>query len=269
MKRHAANRPVWADVIHDRSVAQVVTCEHAGNVVPKPFDALLRGHRGLLPTHRGFDAGALRLATALAETLDAPLFVQPVTRLLVDSNRSLTSPELFPPWIAKASDEVRRALLERVYLPYRRAAEAAISARIARGRRVLHLSAHSFTPVRNGERRNVDVGLLYDPGRGNEAAFASELAARLVARFPRLRVAHNEPYAGTDDGFTSYVRNRFTAYEYLGLEIELSQRLVRQDVWDPNELADVVHDAWLGASSGGHVSGGRKRPWRRRPARAR
>ena len=49
----------------------VVTCEHAGNVVPERYRPLFVGHEHLLPTHRGWDPGALLLAREMAERFDA------------------------------------------------------------------------------------------------------------------------------------------------------------------------------------------------------
>lgn len=39
----------------------LITCEHGGNEVPTAFARLFRGHRRLLATHRGYDAGAWSL----------------------------------------------------------------------------------------------------------------------------------------------------------------------------------------------------------------
>ena len=61
-----------------------VTCEHAGNVVPKEYAHLFVGHEHLLPTHRGWDPGALLLAREMAERLGAPLYFDKTTRLLAD-----------------------------------------------------------------------------------------------------------------------------------------------------------------------------------------
>ena len=39
--------------------ALIITCEHGGNEVPAAYAPLFAGHEALLPTHRGWDAGAL------------------------------------------------------------------------------------------------------------------------------------------------------------------------------------------------------------------
>ena len=62
-----------------------VTCEHAGNVVPKEYAALFVGHEHLLTTHRGWDPGALLLAREMAKRFAAPLYYDEITRLLADA----------------------------------------------------------------------------------------------------------------------------------------------------------------------------------------
>ena len=64
--------------------ALIITCEHGGNEVPAEYGSLFAGHEALLPTHRGWDAGALMLAQQLATAFDAPLFAATTTRLLID-----------------------------------------------------------------------------------------------------------------------------------------------------------------------------------------
>ena len=71
-----------------------VSCEHAGNVVPKEYAHLFVGHEHLLPTHRGWDPGALLLAREMAERFGAPLCYDKTTRLLADLNRSVGTPDL-------------------------------------------------------------------------------------------------------------------------------------------------------------------------------
>ncbi len=59
----------------------------------------------------------------------------------------------------------RERLLVLHYQPYRDRVEALVAKAIAAGRRVVHISSHSFTPVLDGRVRNADIGLLYDPAR--------------------------------------------------------------------------------------------------------
>jgi predicted N-formylglutamate amidohydrolase len=97
---------------------------------------------------------------------------------------------------------------------------------VARGRRVIHVSCHSFTPELDGKRRTADVGLLYHPGRHGEAALCARWKASLAERAPDLRVRRNYPYAGKGDGLTSHLRQRFLPGAYVGIELEINQNIV-------------------------------------------
>lgn len=207
--------------------AFLVTCEHGGNRVPARYRSCFAGHEALLHSHRGYDPGALAMARDLARQLGAPLRYATISRLLVDLNRSPGHPRLHGAAIRPLPAELRHQILARHYLPFRARAEAAIALEIAHGKRVVHLSSHSFTPVLDGVLRNADVGLLYDPARPGEAALCLAWQARLQARAPGLRVRRNYPYAGTSDGFTAYLRRRFPAADYLGVELEINQAIVQ------------------------------------------
>ena len=69
----------------------LLTCEHAGNEVPKKYASLFKGHEEELYTHKAIDFGALRLARHLARETKWPLYYTTTSRLLVEANRSLDS----------------------------------------------------------------------------------------------------------------------------------------------------------------------------------
>ncbi len=204
----------------------IVTCEHGGNRIPPRYRSMFEGFEALLETHRGYDPGALALARQLAGALNCPLFVSTTSRLLIDLNRSTGHPKLYSEATRGAPPAVRRDILERHYLPYRNEVEAHIAAAIARGSRVIHLSSHSFTPVLDGVVRNADIGLLYDPSRPGEIELCRRWHARIVACAPELKVRRNYPYTGKSDGFTAYLRRRFAADDYIGVELEINQKHV-------------------------------------------
>jgi predicted N-formylglutamate amidohydrolase len=201
-----------------------ITCEHGGNRIPAGYRDYFSGREAMLRTHRGVDIGALRLARDLAKELDAPLLASTVSRLLVDLNRSVDHPGLFSEMTASLSPDVRQDILARYYHPFRSQAEAHIAQEIHRGRRVVHLSCHSFTPVLDGEVRNADIGLLHDPARHGEAAFCERWQATLKTHAPSLHSRMNYPYLGIDDGFTTCLRRRFSAESYIGIELEINQK---------------------------------------------
>jgi predicted N-formylglutamate amidohydrolase len=206
----------------------LITCEHGGNRIPAPYRHLFQGHRAVLDSHRGYDSGALAMARALARAFGAPLVSSTVSRLLVDLNRSLGHPQLFSAATRGTSATFRAQLVARHYQPYRAQVERLVGQSVSRGRRVIHISSHSFTPEFNGRVRNADVGLLYDPDRRREAALCARWQATLAAIAPDLRVRRNYPYAGKGDGLASYLRHRFPrGASYVGIELEINQRIVR------------------------------------------
>jgi predicted N-formylglutamate amidohydrolase len=202
----------------------LITCEHGGNRIPPRYRPLFAGFEALLGSHRGFDPGALALAREMAAALDAPLFFSTTSRLLIDLNRSTGHPKLYSEATRRAPPAVRREILDAHYMTNRDRVEAHIAAAVAGGSRVVHLSSHSFTPVLDGEVRNADVGLLYDPARAGEAELCRLWQARLEDAAPGLRVRRNYPYTGKSDGFTAYLRRRFPPAAYLGIELEINQR---------------------------------------------
>jgi predicted N-formylglutamate amidohydrolase len=205
----------------------LVTCEHGGNRTPAPFDAIFRGHRRLLATHRGYDAGALELGQALARTLHAPYVRATVSRLIVELNRPPGDPAFHSTLMRAAPERLRALAVRRYYEPHRRRIEDLVASAIDEGRNVVHIGAHSFAPVRNGVRREAEVGLLFDPGRQAERAFCAAWRRGLRAVSPRWRVRFNYPYKGSDPGLTTELRAMFPAARYAGIELEMNQRLVR------------------------------------------
>lgn len=192
------------------------------------YERFFRGWRRILNTHRGYDRGALVMARQLAGVLDAPLVWSTVSRLLIDLNRSLDHHHVWSDATRDLPPAMQQRIVRRHYAPYRQRVAAIIQDAITAGRRVLHLSSHSFTPVLNGAVRVADVGLLYDPARSREAAFASRWKSAFAVA-AHLRVRRNYPYAGKNDGLTSSLRRRFPPERYVGIEIELNQAFVDSD----------------------------------------
>ncbi len=204
----------------------LVTCEHGGNRIPLAYRKLFHAYQTLLDSHRGYDPGALVMAKQLAAALQAPLAASTVSRLLIDLNRSIGHPHLYSEATRNAPAVVRQQIVEHYYLPYRTKTERAVARAIANGRRVIHFSSHSFTPVLNGAVRNADIGLLYHPARPGEADLCERWQASLKTCAPEFVVRRNYPYAGKGDGLTAHLRRRFPPDAYIGIELELNQKHV-------------------------------------------
>jgi predicted N-formylglutamate amidohydrolase len=204
----------------------VVTCEHGGNRIPAAYRRHFDDHAALLDSHRGYDAGALEMAKGLSRALAAPLVASTTSRLLVDLNRSIGHPRLHSDATRAADAAVRARIVERHYRPYRDKVDRAIDRAIAQHGRAIHISSHSFTPVLDGVVRKADVGLLYDPCRVGERELCARWKASLASLAPQLRVRLNYPYAGKGDGVTRLMRKRYPPQTYVGVELEINQRVL-------------------------------------------
>lgn len=207
--------------------AVVVTCEHGGSRVPVEYRHLFRNAGRVLRSHRGWDPGALEVATHLATELKVRLFSSRVTRLLVELNRSQGHPQLFSEYTRMLDLGEKKEILTRYWHPYRDDVQQAISRQVESNRSVLHVSVHTFSAVWQGQPRRTDVGLLYDPERHREKRFCQSWQASLRAVTPQRIVHRNAPYRGTSDGLTTALRQTFSAASYSGIELEVNQRLLQ------------------------------------------
>ena len=233
-------------------IRTIVSCEHGGNRVPGPYRYLFVGQQPILDGHRGWDPGALLVARYLSKALGASLHASRISRLLVDLNRSPHHPSLFSPSVRSLPSSTRKDILDRYYWPYRRALAAEIRDGVDDGQAVLHLAIHTFTPVLEGEVRPLEMGILYDPSRARERAFAREwkraLEARISGTAAGTRIRFNQPYRGVSDGISTWLRRTFEEDLYIGIEVELSQGIVRgrDSRWKalraalPSSLMDAV-----------------------------
>jgi len=225
----------------------LITCEHGGNRVPSRYHDFFAGSAALLRSHRGYDIGALRVAREFAAALSAPLMVSTISRLLIDLNRSPGHPRLYSEATRGAPPALREEIFQRYYRPYRTKVETQIAQAVDSGARVVHISCHSFTPELDGKVRQADLGLLYDPARAAEAGLCRRWQMALKVYASTLKTRLNYPYLGTADGFTVYLRRRFPAERYLGIELEINQKHVRGQAahWRTvrNAVIEAFHDA--------------------------
>lgn len=142
----------------------VLICDHAGNRIPQRLGNLGLGP-SLLMDHIAWDSGAAAFARFLSELLDAPLVLSAYSRLVIDCNRPLESPEFIAE--ESAGTEVpgnrgltslqRRRRIDEVFMPYHRAIGALLDARSERPS--LLPSIHSFAENFGGVRRPWSIGV--------------------------------------------------------------------------------------------------------------
>jgi len=217
----------------------LLSCEHGGNRVPPEYRYLFKNNQHILDSHRGLDIGALDVARKLARSLDTPLYYSQTSRLLVDLNRSLHHRNLFSEFTKQSGKEIRTAILDEHYHPYRTQVKLKVHDSIASGRGILHLSIHSFTPELGKQTRDADIGLLYDPARKHEKAFCRHLRT-VLQKTSELRVRLNYPYRGNADGLTTSLRKSFPAAHYMGIEIEINQTLLTGELKQQKEITRLL-----------------------------
>lgn len=215
----------------------LLTCEHGGNQIPARYKSHFRGEDDLLATHRGYDIGALPVAKTLAKEMGVPLFFSITSRLVVDLNRSLGHKTAFSEFTSGLPDGEKEHITARYYTPYRQSVTEWLDQAIKAKKRVLHLSIHSFTPILKGEVRNAEIGILYDPKRPLELAFAHDLHRQLDGMQDLYRVRRNYPYLGYADGFQTALRKRYGAKVYAGLEIEMNQGISKDRAGQKSMIA--------------------------------
>lgn len=181
-----------------------LVCEHAGRQVPRALGGL-----GLeepeFARHIAFDIGAEGVARRLSALLDAPLVLQPYSRLVYDCNRPPDAPSAMPevsemteiPGNRNLTPAERKARVDEIYLPFHAAVGDVLDEIEARKAIPLLVTIHSFTPVYKGERRMLDLGILHDA----DARLADDLIALAKRHEAHLDVRRNEPY-GPADGVT-------------------------------------------------------------------
>jgi len=223
----------------------VLVCEHASDAIPAALHDL-----GLRPgdrhSHAVWDIGARALATTLSDALDAPLVAGRVSRLVYDCNRPPEAADAIParsevvevPGNRGLDADARAARAEAVYHPFRRTLSEVLDARPAP---FALITIHSFTPVFNGQPREVELGLLHDADPDLAQAALHGARARQIGLDTRL----NAPYDATD-GVTHTLREHGVARGVPNLMIEVSNALLRDDAGVARigaTLAPLLRDA--------------------------
>lgn len=214
----------------------IISCEHAGNKVPEQYQSLFEGSDEILNSHRGWDPGSLQLGQILADKTGSELFTYSFTRLFIELNRSIGHPKLFSEFTRSLSKSEKQAVIEKYYQAHRDNVVEAIRQNVAENRLTIHISVHTFTPVLDGKERDFEIGLLYDPKRKREKTFCQNWKSQLDEILPNFRVRMNQPYKGSSDGFTTFLRKMFDENLYLGTELEVNQGLYFEetDSWKKN-----------------------------------
>lgn len=195
----ATDEPAAFEIVNAGGAGSaVLVCDHASNRLPRRLGTLGLGALHLAD-HIAWDPGAADVARRLSDLLDAPLVLSGYSRLAIDCNRPLDSPESIPartdgvpvPGNEMLTPANRQLRIEALFTPYHRAIRELLDRRADRPS--LLLSIHSFTPVLAGERRPWSIGFAHGRDR--------RLAALMVGAMSRdagFVVGDNQPYSVED-----------------------------------------------------------------------
>mgnify|MGYP001054052591 CR=1 FL=1 len=202
----------------------VLVCEHASRFIPKSLNNL-----GLDPkadrSHVAWDIGALDLATALSDALNAPLVASRISRLVYDCNRPPESPGAVPaqserfavPGNTGLSDQQKAARADQVYFPFRTLLAQVLDTHPVAP---VLITIHSFTPTYHGKNRPVELGVLHD----NDDRMAQALLHEAQGR-TNLIAALNQPYSAID-GVTHTLRDQAGPRGLANVMIEVRNDLI-------------------------------------------
>ena len=213
----------------------MLTCEHASNKLPAAFKKAVPAE--VLKTHRAYDIGAVQVFRKLVKFAKPEFYCEgKFSRLFVDLNRTITNKSAFSDYHKQleARDTAFAAKVKAqasaYWTEYREAIEKFVDSALKPKTRaaksepeIVHLGIHSFTPELNGKVRNTDIGILYDPSRPQECAYARVIKDEIKRLYPAMKVRFNYPYKGTSDGLTTTLRKKFGP-RYVGIEIEINQK---------------------------------------------
>lgn len=198
------------------------TCEHASKKIPKEYAGL-----GLSKSEKEnckdlYDVGSFEMTNFLAKKLNSSALCADVSRLVIDCNRRLNAKNkdkdkhhscalktellvemdgiekmikipgnVFSDKEAYLAEEKRR--YEKYATPYLHAAYKTIDELRKKHKKSYIIQLHSFYPQYNGDKRTVDIGVLFD-----RAEEISKRIANNLRKNTSLCVMENEPWSIQD-----------------------------------------------------------------------
>jgi predicted N-formylglutamate amidohydrolase len=204
----------------DGSAALLLVCDHATAIIPDAYQGLGLNSE-TLDQHVAWDIGAADVARQVATALDATAVLSRFSRLLIDPNRAIDSPDL----VVSQSDGVlipgnqgltAEGVQDRIaefYGPYHDAIGAEMNRLQKRECVPAVIAIHSFTPVMHDVERPWHIGLLWnqDP----------RLRDALIAGFEdqsAVVIGDNEPYTGRTHNYTVDTYGSDTGLPHISIE---------------------------------------------------
>ncbi len=205
----------------------VLSCEHAVDTIPDKYRDLFQKPLSSRLQKKAMDHGALNITKQISQILHCDFTQNSVSRLLIDCNRSLANKRCFSKYSNTLSEAEKQTLIDQYYTPFRQQTKALIDQHIEANRQVLHISIHTFSPILRGFRQNAGIGLLYDTKRHGEKEVARIWHGLLLQETPSYRIRYNYPFPGNSDSYTKTLRHTYAEKDYLGIEMEVNQALLK------------------------------------------
>lgn len=221
----------------------IVVCEHASCHIPSSFKNL-----GLSAdaqkSHAAWDPGAMAVACGVSKRLDANLVASGVSRLVYDCNRPPSAPDAMPiksevfdvPGNIGLTPAQRQDRIDTYYEPFRVALFETIEAKSAVIAAII-VTIHSFTPIYNGQRRAVEIGVLHDSDTRLADAMLQTASAHTSAT-----VLRNEPY-GPEHGVTHTLKEHALEAGHLNVMLEIRNDLIETQE-QQNNMAKTLSE-WI------------------------
>ncbi len=187
--------PPFSVINPDGKSKCLLVCDHASNRVPQKLGSLGL-EREELEKHSSWDIGALAMTERLCALLDARAIVANYSRMVIDLNRRLDHPTLFPTssegvqvtgnLIMPEEDKILR--IEEIYRPYHAKLAQEVDGFLSRGIVPALISVHSYNPVFFGQVRPWQLAALWAQDERLPKPFIAGMRAK------GYNVGDNEPY---------------------------------------------------------------------------
>ncbi len=207
----------------------LLVCDHASNRFPKSLGTMGLDYLDRL-SHITVDIGSRATTESLARQLNTTAILCQYSRLIVDCNRNLSDNSAYLdksdgvdiPGNQNLNNNEKEIRESEIYWPYHNAIDTQISRLKRQKVSPIIISIHSFTPVFNGNKREWEVGVLWDKDPTTARIFINKLTDA------GFLVGDNKPYSGKDlEDFTLDYHAETIGLPHVGIEIR--QDLINHD----------------------------------------
>ncbi|MDD3498104.1 MAG: N-formylglutamate amidohydrolase [Candidatus Moranbacteria bacterium] len=233
----------------------LLTCEHASKRIPREFKRLGLKRKELENSKDWYDPGAFEVMKFLAEKLKTSCIYSDVSRLVIDYNRRLNGknknkdkfhscPMKYELLVGKnGKDDIvkipgnnfstekkflaeEKKRFKKYVVPYRKDGYLMID-RIKNVHKMAYvILIHSFYPFYNGDKRNVDIGVLHF----SKQTF-SERVIKSLKKNTKFKIGNNKPWKLSDaDGSIFHRVEDMKNAELLVFDINNKNLINKKDI---------------------------------------